>query len=358
MGFLRLLLATGVVLGHARGWGGIPQMPDFITPYHAVQGFFVFSGFYMSLSFPKYKSAWQFYLSRLSRLLPAYWIVAAVTVGLWIVFPTHPLSAPYLKTFHEARGFWSVVILISNLFLIGSDSFDYFPRSLPQYWAVPQVWSLGAELWFYLLVPVLVRARTRHLLVMVAGGIGLRLVLLASHLPFFPWQQKVFPAELSFFLIGMLSHRLYAFLAEHNLLTCVPGWAILGYGIVFLTLGNKLHLFPRPYQDSLWNSATVAATCCLAIPATFHLTKNSTVDKCVGDLAYPVYLWHIAIGYYFEPAQRLWCGWFLVLLSVLASVPLIVLVDRPLQRWRTSWLQREPASKAAPTPRALATAAA
>jgi peptidoglycan/LPS O-acetylase OafA/YrhL len=75
MGLIRFLLAAGVVLGHARGWGGFPSVTyaeGFIVPYRAVQAFFILSGFYMSLTYPKYEGLiWKFYLNRYSRLIPS-----------------------------------------------------------------------------------------------------------------------------------------------------------------------------------------------------------------------------------------------------------------------------------------------
>ena len=331
MGLFRFLLAAGVVLGHARGWGSFTPS-GFIGPYQAVQGFFILSGFYMSLTYPTYDKAWQFYVSRMSRLLPLYWIAAATTVCLWHLFPYHPLSEPYLRNFHEATGLWAILIFIPNFLLIGSDSFIYFPQtpSWPQYWTIPQQWSLGTEIWFYLLVPLLVPARTGTLVMLILAGVLLRFAFIAHGLPFFPWQQNVFPAELSFFLVGILAHRVY----EMRAFTAKEGWAAFAFGVVFLSAGNKLHLFPNPYEESLYNSLVVAIVLFLIIPASFHLTKKSPADKLIGEFAYPIYLWHITIGYYYEPAQRLWHGWYLLLLCILLSIPLVYFIELPLERLR------------------------
>jgi peptidoglycan/LPS O-acetylase OafA/YrhL len=187
MGVIRFLLATGVVLGHARGWGGLSNFDyaaGFIRPYHAVQAFFVLSGFYMSLTFPTYDGLiGKFYINRYTRLIVSYWIVAAVSVPLWFMFPENPSSKAYLHHLLNTDGWWGALLFLSNLTLIGSDILT-LPKEWPQYWAVPQIWSIGTEIWFYLLVPLLVPARLRLLVILICAGIALRLLLLAYGLPF------------------------------------------------------------------------------------------------------------------------------------------------------------------------------
>ncbi len=340
MGILRFLLAAAVVLGHAPGWGGLKDTTfssGFMTPYHAVQAFFIFSGFYMSLAFPKYDGfICKFYINRYSRLIFSYWIVAAVGVSLWFIFPDNAISIPYLHNLSSAHGWWGMLVFLSNFLLIGCDSFDYFPQgpNWPIYWAIPQIWSIGTEIWFYLLVPFLVTARTRWLLVISGAGILVRFAMLYYDLPFHPWQQKVFFAELPFFLVGILSHRFYLKLNKNRLLPTWLCWSSLIITAIFLMLGNTLHLIPVPKTESLYNCAFIVVMLFFAIPPIFNLTEKSKIDRFIGEFSYPIYLWHISIGYYFVPAQQLWQGYFLLLLSILASIPLVIFVERPLEIWR------------------------
>src|SRR4051812_7384026 len=118
----------------------------------------------------------RFYANRYLRLIFSFWIVSAVTVLLWVAYPTNPFAEPYLRNFAEADGLWAIVIAIPNLFIIGSDSLSYVPPSFPQYWIIPQGWTLGTELWFYLLVPLLVPSRAHVLLVLIAASLALRMM--------------------------------------------------------------------------------------------------------------------------------------------------------------------------------------
>ena len=74
---------------------------------------------------------------------------------------------------------------------------------------VPQAWTVGTELWFYLLAPFLVR-RTKRIVAVMALAIALRLVMIhVYHLDFMPWNYCFFPAEIPFFLSGALGFKAY-----------------------------------------------------------------------------------------------------------------------------------------------------
>src|SRR5205823_2811807 len=76
-----------------------------------------------------------------------------------------------------------------------------------RYLAIPQAWSIGTEIWFYLLAPALVAVRSRWLAATALVALGIRFTFTATTLPFFPWQQRFFPAELFFFILGILAFR-------------------------------------------------------------------------------------------------------------------------------------------------------
>jgi peptidoglycan/LPS O-acetylase OafA/YrhL len=106
--------------------------------------FFVLSGFVLYLPYRTGKRAinrpadvWNFYWHRAARLLPLYYIVALVTVALHAKSPAGS-HAWYL----EAAG------LLSTLFIFAPHGF--MPPSNPV------LWSVGVEIWFSLLFPLLV----------------------------------------------------------------------------------------------------------------------------------------------------------------------------------------------------------
>jgi peptidoglycan/LPS O-acetylase OafA/YrhL len=321
MGLIRTLLAIAVVVGHAPGWGATTAeiwMFRPLHPYYAVQAFFVISGFYMGVLQDKYQpaGAWVFYTNRYSRLILPYWIVAAVTLGLVLTFPDVPFARARIPELTNP------IVFLSNLTMFGQDIGDF----LDFYWSagmlVPQAWSLGSELLFYLLVPLFWRLPTGALVSIVVACVALRVPIIMSDLPFFPWQQRLFPAELVFFVLGMLAHRFRSYLAQ--LIPARAAWALVCGAIVLIGWFN---------QSLWWGMSTgIAITLGAVAPAIFAMSRRWPLDRFVGEFSYPIYLWHICIGTFFAPTQH--SAVLLVVVSVAASLPMVIFLERPMERWR------------------------
>jgi peptidoglycan/LPS O-acetylase OafA/YrhL len=339
VGVIRVLLAAAVVLWHAPGWIGHDPYMSIVRPlpgYFAVQGFYVISGFYMELLRKKYAPApiWIFYSNRYCRLIVSYWIVLAVTVLLIALMPGVSFPpATFLASFKsDSAGEWALVVF-SNIMMFGQDLLSVLFSLNSNALLIPQGWSLALELWFYLLVPLLWRASDRTLWIIVAASLALRLIIVSSSLPFWPWQQRFFPAEIMFFALGMLSFR-----RSNEILTVVRGGRacllIVSTSIIF---AGWLVTWPKTIieQNSVvaWpNSVLVGAILYFTLPAMFSLTSRSRLDRLIGEFSYPIYLVHITLWYFVQPP-------FLLLLCIAASAPLVFLVELPLERWRNNRLR-------------------
>jgi peptidoglycan/LPS O-acetylase OafA/YrhL len=326
MGTIRLLLALAVVFGHAPGWQQIqsnaadPLRP--IAPYFAVQAFFIISGFYMEMVRDRYEPAglWVFWSNRYSRLIAPYLIVALITVLLAIAFPEH---APPFQSYTPKGVIEGLLLGLANLSILGTDIVAFLGLEPLAGLVIPQSWSLGTELWFYLLVPMYWRTPTRYVLAIILVSCAFRIGIAVSSLPAFPWQQRFFPSELAFFLVGMLSYRHRKISAIISPAIALPA-AILG--ILFSGwIGTS---------ESVVFSAALAVLSFLFLPGIWKMTCAVRFDRTIGELSYPVYLVHITVGYFVLPAQSMWGGGMLALLSIVAAVPLYVVIDRPLDRWR------------------------
>jgi peptidoglycan/LPS O-acetylase OafA/YrhL len=337
VGIIRVLLAAAVVFGHAPVWTGHDPQASFLRPlpaYFAVQAFFVISGFYMELLRKKYALApiWIFYSNRYSRLIVSYWIVLILTVLLIALMPsvTFP-PASFLASFKsDSASEWTLVVF-SNLAMFGQDLLSVL-YSLPSNAVlIPQAWSLALELWFYLLVPLLWRASDRTLWIIVAGSLALRLTIVLSSLPFFPWQQKFFPAEVMFFVLGMLSFR-----HSSQILKIVRSGRICLLSVsTLIILANWFQpfAFAWPETSTMWfSNLLIGAIFYFTLPSMFSLTSRSRIDRLIGEFSYPIYLLHITLWYFIEPR-------FLLLACIAASAPLVFLVELPLERWRNSRLR-------------------
>ncbi len=338
MGIIRFLLAAAVVLGHAPGWGGVglPPIINPLPPYFAVQAFFVISGFYMELLRKRYQPApiWIFYSNRYSRLIASYWIVCAATALLMIAMPKVPFPAANFRfdSTGEAALAW-----FFNIAMVGQDfaSFVQLSNAL----LIPQGWSLALELWFYLLVPLLWRTSDNTLWSILGASLVMRLIIILSPLPFVPWQQRFFPAELMFFMIGMLSFR-----HADDIRRLISGGrgCMLAICVLIVFVGWVIPstIWSETQPKPMWPySVILAVLLYLTLPAVFEFTKNSRIDRNIGEFSYPIYLTHIMVGYFFEPAQRLWDGLLLLALSIAVSAPLVYFVELPLERWRNNRLR-------------------
>jgi peptidoglycan/LPS O-acetylase OafA/YrhL len=90
--------------------------------------------------------------------------------------------------------------------------------------------------------------------------------------------------------------------------------------------------FPWPETTAIWyRSVLVGGIFYLTLPAMFSLTGRSYIDRLIGEFSYPIYLLHVMLWYFIEPR-------FLLLACIAASVPLVFLVELPLERWRNNRL--------------------
>src|SRR5215212_5157693 len=187
MGILRFFLAFCVLITHIGGsWFGVKFIPGYIC----VEFFFVVSGYYMAmiLSSNKYPAVKKFYLSRLFRLYPLFLFIAVLFICRDVVYSvlTDKAITDNLVR-HYADPWWSGFALFSNLTMIGQDIFSllhFFPNGNYHFFYANYLdgadstgavwgggmrwngaaWSIGLEIWFYLLVPFLYKLSSKLLL--------------------------------------------------------------------------------------------------------------------------------------------------------------------------------------------------
>src|SRR5689334_2191445 len=102
MGTLRLVLALMVACAHVVGLA--PNLPAGLGVHgeFAVRAFFIISGFFMAMIIhDRYASrrAADFYVSRLLKLLPLYWVVGSIVLTAEVLLFDRPVFA--LFTSHQ-----------------------------------------------------------------------------------------------------------------------------------------------------------------------------------------------------------------------------------------------------------------
>jgi len=288
MGAIRLFLALVVVIDHMRFIILEPAHLNPLPPHLqlgmnaglAVMFFYMISGFLISTGLSeKYPPTWsgtvRFYQSRFIRIFSLYW--------------------PMLLLMFVAFNFWgwfgalSIGDKFTNLFIVGMDWRIMFASYPDWHWdaAAPffhQVWTLGAELTFYLAAPFILRSWKMALGLLLASA-AVRGFLVGTTVFDGRWTYLFLPSTFLFFLIGHFAQTLarYCSILRNGKF----GMLLLGCSLASLQIGAVA-------WDSLqfWAAAIFFAGC---LPGIFASTKQSALLNILGDLSFPVYLVHIMV---------------------------------------------------------------
>lgn len=354
MGLIRVALALAVLLSHLP-----PATFKFIGGGLAVQGFFVVSGFYMSLVLGgKYNDTVLFYTNRLLRLLPAYFVMMAIAAVALFVFDASATASRQMFADVYGHSGTAAFFAFENVAIVGQDLLYWLkiddgavifdatgaPPSdeLPAGWQaliVPQSWSLSLELMFYAIAPFLARLHWKWLAVICAASIGLRLAGYWLPVDFGLWQGRFFPTVLFLFVLGMLAHRALPLAAR------LPWW--IGYAANAALLGAII-LLPLSGIDPEASRWVIYLAIAVATPFVFNTFKDFAWDRWIGDLSYPIYLSHLAvIGVVltFNLPEPIWVT---IGATLAISVGLKLLVDQPVDRWRQRRASRAPTKGVVP----------
>jgi peptidoglycan/LPS O-acetylase OafA/YrhL len=388
MGFLRLLLAVAVVVEHSTPICGV----SFTGGHLAVRLFFIISGFYMAMILTTKYTAdqpnryWLFISNRFLRIYPCYYVILFLSLAFYAAgsfYLHHPADRLVLWQTAWSHGqIWGLFFVsLCQLTVVGMDAICVFvyniaqgfhlpgadtaaasvawlptagadPSGLVPAWRflfVPQSWAISIELLFYLVVPWLVSWRTRNLILL--GGLSL-----ASNLAncFFVYPALsdllgyfFFPFHLFLFILGMLAWR-----HSEVFLARVPRHfkiALVAATFGALAVSQFLPVAPR--------NIICIILMVLSLPIFFNWTKDSRLQRWLGDLAYPIYVCHIlvkwgllALAGVSKKGVTSPPGWLLLLCAIAMAVLLLWLVDRPVDRWRqrrVKSLQRPPRPTAA-----------
>lgn len=337
MGSLRLFLALSVALGHFRVPLGFP------TSDIAVQSFFVISGFYMALVLnEKYGPGcyWLFISNRLLRLWPTYFIVLVLSFAIannWR--PVASLDLPSLAYFTASQ---ILIIGQETYFFLFIDNghlaFTLHPGATPEllytFAPIPPAWTLGLEIYFYLLAPFVVRRGPFVIAAIIAASLLLRAVLLWGFgLGGEPWTYRFFPSEIALFLAGSLGYYAYASHSDRQRKQ-VNRLLSVAAALLFVCLALS-----RWDGISRLASLSLLAAVIIGVPRLFKLTGNIAWDRYLGELSYPLYICHFLFGWIVLP-ESVAGAYLALLLSMAASALLYQWVERPIDRWRQSRFEK------------------
>ena len=339
MGILRLFLALSVLDWHYR----FSDSAVFPYSFSAVLCFFVISGFYMSLVInEKYgtspKGIGRFYCNRALRLYPvniAIWACLLVMYALGVARAPGFIAAPDLPLASRLGSALDQLLIFPRM-LWGN--LLLFPDAQYNHLFFGQLYTVGLELIFYAFAPFIVTRRLSVLLTLTGAAAVLHFGFYFFNLPARPWQYEFFPGVLVFFLMGSLAYRLLPVVRAWRLPPAFGFFALPILVIYCVSIPKGEDVFTnRPDAFGLYLLTM------LALPFLFEASKNARWDRLIGDLSYPVYAVQLLVGRAMvgRPGNGSISENLLVLVVVLlASVALLYLVDRPVERLRSQIARR------------------
>lgn len=325
-GLVRLLLATLVVLFHITKFVFIGGL--------AVFCFFILSGYWVTYMYEnKYSniknSIGVFYLSRIYRLLPVYYLIAIFTFVFIVIFK--PIELDKISFFSlEGVVFW-----LGNIFLIGYNQMIFRPLG--------PAWSLDIEMQFYLLLPFLFLIMKSKLSRLLCIGFGF---LLAVILILF-WSEtfigNTILKYLVYFLIGMAIFKSkIKFQKKTEIFFNI-------FFVLILVSHYCIHDLFSLVKDahSQYNFFFNFLMSFLLIPFLSNsvLRKSDSIDTIFGSMSYTLYLSHwmflIPYNYYIKnisEIDRIAYTILYLIITYLFSFLVFKYFDEPLDKLRKNWV--------------------
>lgn len=340
MGIIRTLLAISVVCTHTIGY-------VFVGGALAVRLFYIISGFlisYILVEARSYNSHRAFYANRMLRLFPLYYIAALMTFFLYSISCYLGKNVAFFDVYRHLDFHGILALVVSNITVFGQDWIMFtgvregtfqlvgnFNKSDIAVWnglLVPQAWTLGVELTFYLIAPFIIRHKWRIVLLLL-GSLAVRAFTVIKGFGLDdPWNYRFFPSELSFFLIGALSHQLlrpfYRMVFRKHLPTISTAATVflLFYCVIFFSIPHKT-----------LNTILMIACFIILLPLLFEFQRLSPLDRRIGDLSYPIYILHVfvigVVDLLIEPNEACWnCQLVRTIIVILSTIALSYASER------------------------------
>jgi peptidoglycan/LPS O-acetylase OafA/YrhL len=305
-GGVRLLLAAMVVVSHLVGDEYFQHFG-----YYAVRGFFILSGFLMTLGLNELYNfdVRRFWANRLLRLLPPYYLVCLFTAAAVVAYPEQ--ASAFLDP-------WRLDLLwrdaLTNILVLP------VVHSEPLFRLVPPYWSVAVEINMYLLMFLMARSEKYAAAALL---IGLLYHIAYMGDPQFGYRYFSAPSALLPFSLGALVY----FWTRQGVLRVTPA---TGVAALSLWVGNTVaagSILPDSYINGGGYYFGVVLFVFVIAGLAPVRTKPvlQSVDAALGEIAYPLFLVQWLAGFLAALAYMpgTWRGWPLLL----AALPLMLVMS-------------------------------
>jgi peptidoglycan/LPS O-acetylase OafA/YrhL len=317
MGIYRVILAILVALSHS-GLVLFGYNPGIV----AVVSFYIISGYVMNILITTHyytlDRIFVFYIDRSLRLFPQFLIYSFVSLLFVLLIP---ISSPFIDGLNPIAVILGLFIFPLNYYMLG-----YADSML-----IPQAWSLGLELAFYIVSPFILIFLNRSVFILVFSA-SLFVFFLAFlgliHTDYFGF--RLLPGTLFIFLTGAVISDKSRF---------GDRFAV----VVFLTTSLMFVFahFNEQYLLLLSNKEVLLGVL-IGIPAVFLLRCKSfsNLDEFFGNISYGIFLNHYIIiwiiQYLYQDYGFLHKNGMILMVAVSALFAWLSyrFVEMPALRWR------------------------
>lgn len=262
------------------------KIPGFKNGFLGVDIFFVISGYLMAQLYSTGRSL-EFISRRAKRILPAYLSTILLTslIGYFTLIPSD-----FKQLIDQAR---ASLVLIPNFYFWSQDS--YFTNT--QFNPFLNLWSLGVELQFYLIIPLIagifVKSKKSLIIICIISIISCFAILTISPKTSF----FLLPLRLWEFLIGYLVFKRNQIKIQVGNLNLIYRIGILI--LVFLILNSPINV----YSTSIYLGHPGVSALSIVVMTAFILNLNRPNKKSfwnnsfekIGDYSFSIYLTHFPI---------------------------------------------------------------
>ncbi|WP_394521706.1 hypothetical protein C1N60_09005 [Pantoea sp. SGAir0184] len=312
MGAYRLFLAVLVLLSHAGiTFFGINQ------GISAVVSFFMISGFAMTALVKKSYSdiglLGGFYVDRILRLFPQF--LFYLTTSLVFILLLRPAS-PFLTDLSGLK-------IILNYLMI---PLDFYMLGLENGMIMPQGWSLGLELTFYLALPLILIYKKEKIAFYFSMLVFFLAYLGAIDTNAFAY--RLLPGTLFIFLMG-------GFIYSRN--ECrEKEMLFIGYAFAFALL--VLYIYFQPGDKTINKSVLAGAVFGAPVVWFTSKIKKSSIDSFMGNISYGVYLNHFLLlfiaGKLGLDTQSPVVAMMIIFTSIALAIPSYLFIEKPVMDLR------------------------
>jgi peptidoglycan/LPS O-acetylase OafA/YrhL len=314
MGILRLVLAMLVVLGHMDiNFLGLHLAVSAVVVFYILAGHVVAKLWSRQeeLAFTE-RVSW-FYRDRFLRIYPLYMLALTMSVGLWWLGAKSIFLA-------ANPSFWS---WLSNILIVPLNFYMFTGGN--DFMLVPPAWSLGAEIQFYILLPLLLSNRyVAWVFSLVTFGCYLGAQLGLLNPDFYGYRLLLGVGFI--FMLGVLAHR------DDSI-------SRTGIGIVWTGSAIYVAYLAQTGHSAVFN-LDVALGIAVGLPLLLLFIKFprfgrlGVIQRYAGEMSYGVFLFHFPVIWLLQmfDLYSKSNAWLIILISATIAWSCHIAIERPI--WR------------------------